>query len=877
MTAFTNDELYGPCPCGSGKKLKFCCRETLTRRAPAAEEAAIQRAWDLVEMGDFAGVAAIIEPFIAQGSRSAHARVVLAVERAVGGDLDEAIGLCREAWSVLAPGQVYAGGLLAHLLVMKGDTVEAGAILDRILKVPIRHGTDAYAVTAALALLERDRDLVALAHGVGDDDNLVVAVAGGIAALNLGDRATARTLLTKARAKGKDPTLLLMLRQTTGPVVTSPWGRFEPLMIGNFGPAATGLLLTEQAADGRFHDDVAMSRVVARMLRQSVLIGQDVLRPELVEATCASIAALHPDVARAELQTLWESAHVPSSTAMIAAQAALQAGLITADTDLQLVINGVPKVGRVARRDFLPNPALMAEVYDLPAHLDVVERQALGLQREGRHVEAIALLDTILAELPGHPSTVFNRLVCQVKQGHISVPEQIAALKALLTRVPRYLVARQTLASIFIATYHFDDAAAVLTEAHLAEALTPEQCAQVARSLALIAAGEERDADAKRLALMAAAFSDPGELKLRDPLLAKLAAGGKGPVRPTVVVPATRSGTDDDELDDDDVVDDDVVDDDFDEAPARRTDHDVRPSTRWQVMTIEPPPVPGVRMFHVAAVVDGDTGRILGLHLDQDGNMLTAVAEALEKAEASAGGPPQHVALEDVALMSVVQANTHHADVEVGPCVLARRVCDEFLGSFEKAAQQDIKSTWRVRGIPITQARDFHVAAAAFAKRKPWDVIPDDRCALVMTSSDGLLAGAVVVVTGGPGRVCGLTVHCNTPDIPDPMRPGMFVSFGSMEETPSTLAAEIKHHMLPVANSTSVPLLNAFAEGSTTVTPTATDAERCRLAMRVVEHLVCTKAKNLRAWRTREPRPGTVTIDGVTVKVTCATDRPERT
>ena len=307
MAAYTNEELYGPCPCGSGKKLKFCCKDGLVRRPTETDAREIELAIDEANADNLAAGRARLEKAIAAGSQEVMAHAVLASMLATAGDDDAAIARARATLAIV-PGHVSTNGLLAHLLAARGDVDEANAIADRLMRAQIKDGRDAHAVLLALGLLERDRDVVSLCEGLFGQMTNLLAWAYGVASLNLGDTETATRMLMAALQDRFDDlgAILLQIARGTGPTV--PWPRHGVLhpavwLPGERTLAALTALDTREAP----LTDVAHSEVLAKGLRQLALTAMETDDVNGTTNVAAAMAMLAPSVARRELAFVVDS------------------------------------------------------------------------------------------------------------------------------------------------------------------------------------------------------------------------------------------------------------------------------------------------------------------------------------------------------------------------------------------------------------------------------------------------------------------------------------------------------------------------------------------------------------------------------------------
>jgi hypothetical protein len=286
-------------------------------------------------------------------------------------------------------------------------------------------------------------------------------------------------------------------------------------------------------------------------------------------------------------------------------------------------------------------------------------------------------------------------------------------------------------------------------------------------------------------------------------------------------------------------------------------------------------------------VLDVDRDLIVEAYLHPQLDPPLAVTIAIGRALATVVERPDLVEIETEALLPTVRATLPGVTVEVGACEQARAAVMGALGALkaemhEGAARAD-KETWAARGVPLPLARRFHEAAAAFYVARPWDIVQDDGCAFVLDSDDGTLRESTVVVVGQEKIAYGLLVHHSQSDWRTARRAELdedrgalparlVVDFSGADDVPAPARAEIKRHKLPLAGPVAVPWLMACGEGASLVPATIDDTKRVDLVMRTITALVTSPAaSSFKTWRTREPLPTQVVVDGVVVRVTFMT------
>ena len=222
--------LYGPCPCGSVMKFKFCClpivRDELSNNPDAAEvvEAVRSRKIGVLEMFKKYPVADVAE---------AERIGDLGAKAFENGRLEEAISLFREAhdkipdlfsaWNnevcchltrgdiskarecvegaIACAQDINAFGWAMKAIIANAvcDAAEYESAIARAKAIKPLTADFAVKVCEAFAVAHRDRELLDYAQSCGFDANDDVSYMAGVAAANLGERALAQKFLDRVR------------------------------------------------------------------------------------------------------------------------------------------------------------------------------------------------------------------------------------------------------------------------------------------------------------------------------------------------------------------------------------------------------------------------------------------------------------------------------------------------------------------------------------------------------------------------------------------------------------------------------------------------------------------------------------------------------
>lgn len=230
--------LYSECPCGSGKKFKFCCypaiRDDLPDDPTRAEVTEVIRRISatkrLVEQKDKFGILDLdhFHDLIGRGLRHLHsgeygqAKEVLLQARGqygmfptaynnlalcalVQGHLDEAEQWVREVVGKFPAENPFGHAMHADLRYLRGDTVGALDIIERVEKIAPESVDQAVRVCESMAHFTDHARIIRYAEASGYADDPEMAFFHGIALANLGRlEDAARALRIAARGRRAD-------------------------------------------------------------------------------------------------------------------------------------------------------------------------------------------------------------------------------------------------------------------------------------------------------------------------------------------------------------------------------------------------------------------------------------------------------------------------------------------------------------------------------------------------------------------------------------------------------------------------------------------------------------------------------------------------
>ena len=502
MPKMTSAQREGLCPCGSGLKVKDCCKGKPKKQPTDADK--VNEVLHLIECGELVKARAQIEALIATGTPIADAHIALVFIELQEAQFAVAEAKLRAVLTTIAPGNAHAAGLLAQLLIMRGQRAEATAIVDDLMAQALVQGHEVLGLVSALNLLERDSDVVIAAgriadRGVGDIGTFHYAA--GVAHFNLGKVVQARALLRKAvhMDGGEAGDVRRMLDVVHGAPLRAPWPRLEVLSLADLAPGSSAMALLQLASEGRFVNDEHGSVVIARIVRAALVYAPAL---DFVDAVLTALAKLHPAVALPELRTIWQSAMLNDEGRQHAVRLAHAASLIKEDTSISVFIDGALTTSTYAKleRDAGPDTVRLATLqamFELPEGQDALLRQALELQEEGDDEAAIAMLQQLAASRPDDPVVTMHLVVLRHASAVINDVTAVAGLRAVVAVAPRLLMVRELLARMLMAQDRHDEADVVITAAQLDDALDDRQLGVVHSAIAR-AAQRGRDHEAAR-------------------------------------------------------------------------------------------------------------------------------------------------------------------------------------------------------------------------------------------------------------------------------------------------------------------------------------------------------------------------------------------
>ena len=225
-----NMDPYSPCPCGSGKKYKFCClqkqrdREAQSSRpsfwsASSTVEGADEKQGSLLvgdlhegkilcdkgvrlmAAGDFEKAIPLFRRSIAEAPFVYTAANNLALCLYITGKLEEALRVQSESRKASPLPNPFGLANLASFRYIAGDEIGARRDLDEALKAEVPSADACVKLCETLARFKRHQELLDLADASGYRDDSGVCFFTGVAAANLDDRQRAQHDLGRETTK----------------------------------------------------------------------------------------------------------------------------------------------------------------------------------------------------------------------------------------------------------------------------------------------------------------------------------------------------------------------------------------------------------------------------------------------------------------------------------------------------------------------------------------------------------------------------------------------------------------------------------------------------------------------------------------------------
>jgi tetratricopeptide (TPR) repeat protein len=515
-------EPYGPCPCGSGRKYKFCCfgRDREAARVASAsrwlevgqdpDENPVRLEFEEAEGHNTKGLRLLQQRDMVGAERCFRAAIAaaplipagynnLALQFFHQGKLPEAI---RMQESIVTPDGVpnpFGLAQLAHLYLVAGRDADAETVMARVLAAP---PVDPFAMNRALqslALLGRHADIAALVRGFPGPVTDLMHWFAGVAAANLGQvgEALAHLQAIPRAAPHRVHARDLLRRIESGKGSGTLRGDWPYLGCLEMIPGALlgqGLESTPGSAGRQapwFHTRLMVDALVALLEEDG---GQD--------ATAVNVlAAVRHDYAVEVLKAIAEGTYGTDAVRLAAVRALIDRGVWSRDEPRTVWLKGEwqeAKTGGIA-----VSPEHRASARELPEALGPRYLKGVEAARQGRWAVAESIWRELLAEAPECTALHHNLASALLPLG--KAVEAEACLRRAMAMEPGYLFAPATLAVLLCSSNRTAQAREVLRGVEMPAATHPSALAAYFAAQIRVAAAEGQGEQVVRLLEMAEA------------------------------------------------------------------------------------------------------------------------------------------------------------------------------------------------------------------------------------------------------------------------------------------------------------------------------------------------------------------------------------
>ncbi len=492
------EDTYGPCPCGSGQKYKFCCRErdreqrrAILREVPSAMgpdgepvvfldleegERLHARGLSLVERGRGREAIPILEKAIEAAPVIPNPYNNLALAYFLDGDVAAAIKVSERVDRAIDPGNTFALGNLVHFYILAGRSRDAERAADRLRGRQPETEDAAVRMTEAFARIGRHEDVLAVTRPESWRGlrRARIAFLQGAAAANLGQYARAQELLRGASGdpdhRERAKRYLDLLARRCGPeTLYGDWPYFRcsdwvppGYLDRNKGNdealrSCPGLV---QGMVADLNDDPAHDEFPIRILRQ---IG-----------SAAALSVLHR-VAEGTFGTV--------QLRLAALDALCELGEIEEGSAVKLWHDGEWTEVQLRKFEITEEAASTA-----PAWLVPEVKQVMDALHAGDLVRAEKLGRELLARAPDVPMVLQN--LAAVLFAHDKPQEAETMLLRAMALDPGYVFARTSLASLRTSQGRTEEARKILAAIVLPERMHPQAYASFLSAQAKVALAE---------------------------------------------------------------------------------------------------------------------------------------------------------------------------------------------------------------------------------------------------------------------------------------------------------------------------------------------------------------------------------------------------
>ncbi len=445
-------DAYGPCFCGSGRKLKFCCGATEAGRPPTFEEK--EEMFRLMREGNrFLGQGLYKEAIPSLEAASAVTDFIpspannLAYCLFVTGDVEKAFEVQRKSFRRSPFPNAYGVANLALFNWMLGREDAAEVAIRAALQFDVASVDTALRICEVLAHMKRHQAILDYIDGpvarayLEPDPSLDFY--SGVAAANLGDSERAIDDLRQIGCFDGYADLAMeygrWLYANESP--KTPLGDWPYMQVHQYG--MQGLLVSmkgdveRQVVSSRFFLDFGLS-----MLHHAVKEKSGKTRKSALDGACSILKrCMHPDTEG----VLREIAAGSFGTKMIRTRIAMVLGIrdeATLGTPVDLHL-GKGKKGRRMQAITIKFDSSYVQYPPPPEVKDEYEALiSVKPASEADWAKVADGYDAILRKAPDYVPAQFNRLVALKRAGKLSGKDELKGYKEICTLAPNYLFAR---------------------------------------------------------------------------------------------------------------------------------------------------------------------------------------------------------------------------------------------------------------------------------------------------------------------------------------------------------------------------------------------------------------------------------------------------
>ena len=459
---------YDPCPCGSGKKYKFCCLQkrrdreaqekrpsfwavspfeeaggtgyaSLTAEDLASERVFCEEGLRRMKAGEFEKAITLFQAAILKAPFVYTAANNLALCLFVTGKLGEAVRVQSESRSASPFPNPFGLVNQATFLYVNGDEDGARRLLDEALEVPLPSADACVKVCETLARFKRHQAILDVADASEYGRDPAVCFFTGVAAANLGDRSRAQ----------------LELRRVNSGHFKADWVRryLQNLKEGSSPHTIRGdwPYLSAYEVCPLSVVEAEFKRDQTAWLARRVVVDffEAFLNEEFDKADSAMQAlrfATHPD-ATALLWMIAKGSFGPDSLRMDALGCLQERGEIEPQQRLEVLCDG-------KRREVVLSGTKLSPDFrfgdPLPPEVDTIYAAAVeaGTKKNPDWAALGKIYQRVMAQVPGFYPARFNYVVSLLYRRRMKEAERI--LIELVEKHPEYLFARAALLQLLL-------------------------------------------------------------------------------------------------------------------------------------------------------------------------------------------------------------------------------------------------------------------------------------------------------------------------------------------------------------------------------------------------------------------------------------------